>query len=255
MADESIPTSRKRHRKLVALTAAGAIALAGGSLLGTSVASAAEANDSTASSQDQNFVQQRISRIAGALKGLVSNGTITQEQADKVASTLANDLPRGRGEGMGRHGGMGPGAMGMRGEGFGLRLGQDLSVAAQTLGLTEDQLRTELDKGTTLATLAQQKGVNKDTLVNALVEAAKKHLAQEVTEGDLTQAQADQISANLATRIAGMVERGRPTRGDGAGPQAGHGGWGGRGGREGVGPGGPGAGQASTVDPSSSVNS
>lgn len=195
--------TRKRPGKVVALTGAAAITLAAGTLLGASVASAAPNSSSNSQSQEKNFLQERISRIGSALKGLVSDGTITQDQADKVASTLANDMPR---EG---HGGHGHGMHGMRGPG-----GLDFSVAAKALNLTEDQLRTELDKGTTLATLAQQKGVSTDNVITALVDAAKQRLAQDVQGGRLTQAQADQISSSLTQRITQEVQQGRPQRGE-----------------------------------------
>ena len=139
---------------------------------------------------------QRLTDIKNALKGLVSDGTLTQAQADKVATTLDSALPKG-GPG-GRHGG-----------------GRGLSEAATVLGMTEDQLRTALGTDKSLAQVAASKGISKADLVSKLVAAAKAHLAAEVKAGEHTQAEADQRLAGLTARITEMVDRvGAPVHGD-----------------------------------------
>ena len=101
------------------------------------------------------------------------------------------------------------------------------AAAAEALGLTVEELRTAAQEGTTLAELAQREGVPTSTVVDAMVAAAKAHLAEEVAEGDLTQAEADERAAELQTRIAASVDEplrlGRGGRhghghGDGDGP-------------------------------------
>lgn len=200
------------------LVLAGVLGLAGlgvGATLGPVAASAA-----TGSTQ---AVSDRLTEIKDALAGLVKNGTITQAQADKVATTLDSNLPKG---GFGGHGGRG---------GFGR--GADLDTAASVIGITTDQLRTALDSGKTLAQVAQSKGVSQATLVDKLVAAEKTRISAAVKAGQLTQAQADTRIADLKTRITEQVTT--TCAGGGRGPGGGHDG-------DGY-PGGPGASTAPTT--------
>lgn len=131
------------------------------------------------------------SALKDALAGLVSDGTITQAQADKVATVLEQNRPMG-GPGRGGHG-HGPGRV-------------DLAAAAEALGITEAELRTAAQAGRTLADLAEAEGVSEDALVDALVTAAKERLAQAVTDGRITQEQADARAADLETRITASLD-------------------------------------------------
>ena len=178
--------------KLASYALAGALGLSGAAgvaLLTPAVSYAATGDSATIGSA-----------LKSALAGLVSDGTITQAQADKVATVLEAARPPGGGPG-GRHG----------------RL--DLAAAAEALGMTEAELRTAGEAGTTLADLAEEKGVSTDTLVDALVAAEKERLAAAVTDGRLTQAEADARAADLETRITESLDR----------PICGPGGRGGRG--------------------------
>lgn len=154
-------------------------------------------------------------RIKEALSGLVSDKTLTQAQADKVASTLeAAGVGKGGPGGPGGHGGFG---------GFGR--GADLSTAATALGLSEDDLRTALQSGKTLAQIATAQKVSVDTLIAALVKAEKAEVAKAVTDGKLTQAQADERLKDVTKRVTDRVNSTRPAR-----PEGGRGGHGGPGG-------------------------
>jgi len=141
-----------------------------------------------------------VDRIKAALSGLVDDGSITQEQADEVATTLSES---GLGRGGGHHG---PGRLG-------------LETAAEALGMTEDELRTALEPdGTSLADVAEAEGVEVGTLVDALVEAQQERIAQAVEDGRLTQEQADERLADLEERVTERVnsdDLGRGHRGRG----------------------------------------
>lgn len=163
-----------------------------------------------ATSSATHAVGDRLTAIKDALAGLVKDGTITQAQADKVATTLDRKLPERR---FGRHG---------------MRIGAGLDEVASIIGITQDELRTQLRSGKTLAEIAKSKGISQDTLVGKLVAAAKTRLAAEVKAGRLTQARADEITKNLEARITEMVTRSLPMRmrgrhwnGDGDGPDGG----------------------------------
>ncbi len=87
--------------------------------------------------------------------------------------------------------------------GFGHHVG--LATAAETLGLTEDELRTQLQDGASLADVAAAQGVDVQVLIDALVAEAQAHLDEEVAEGDLDQAQADELAATLTEGITARV--------------------------------------------------
>ena len=99
-----------------------------------------------------------------------------------------------------------------------------LAVAATALGMTEAELRTELEAGKSIAQVAEAKNVDLQVVVDALIAQHKAHIAEHVAEGKLTQAEADEKLANLETRVTEMVNKtGLPMKG-GPGGKGGHGG-------------------------------
>ncbi len=142
----------------------------------------------------------RSARLAEVLQPLVDDGTITADQLTAIVSTLEAAGPMG-----GRGDGRGHGGRGMGGEG--------LTAVADALGVTVDELRTSLRDGQTLADIAAAQGVDAQTVIDTLVVAAGEHLAEEVTEGDMTQDEADAKLAEITTRIADAVNNGGPIGG------------------------------------------
>ena len=173
-------------KRVAAAGAAGLITASGLGLvvLGTSPAVAATATA-------ESGTTSRLQAIKDALAGLVSDGSITQAQADEVAGALdSSDALRG-------HGGRG---------GFGR--GLDLDAAATALGMSAEDLRTALQAdGATLASVAEEEGVEEQVLVDALVAAGEERLEQAVTDGRLTRAEADERIADLPDRVAGLVDQ------------------------------------------------
>ena len=153
-----------------------------------------------------------------ALDPLVANGTISQAQEDAVVAALDAARPA--------HGPGGKGGPGRHGFG-------NLSAAASALGMSEADLRTALEGGKSLATIAGEKGVAVAKVVDALVAELKAHLGEHVASGKNTQAEADQMLADAKTRIEAFVNGTAPAGGPGFG-------FGGRGGRGHHGPGGAG---------------
>lgn len=195
----------------LALTTLGGVAVAVPTLTAATTPTATEpaepdAGDSEAPT-DEERTAEHTARIAERLAGLVEDGTLTQAQADAVASTLAESMP-GPGGGPGGHG-HGPGGMGGPG-GLGGVLREGLATAAETLGLEEDALRDRLVAGETLGEVADAEGVARDDLVGALVTRAEELLDEKVADGDLTQAEADEISADLTERITEGLDRSGP---------------------------------------------
>ena len=80
-----------------------------------------------------------------------------------------------------------------------------LDVAAAYIGVTEAQLRTQLENGKSLAQVAKDHGKTADGLVAALVADAKQKLDKAVSAKRITQAQADEMLTRLKQRIADLV--------------------------------------------------
>jgi hypothetical protein len=138
-------------------------------------------------------------KLGEVLKPLVDDGTITQEQADKVIAAIVAARPEG-GK-VGGHRGFG----GPRG-----LIGQGLDVVATTLGITNDEVVTALKDGQTLAELAVSKGKTAQDVIDAIVAEATTRINAAVTDGKLTQAQADERLADVTTFITDFVNNGGP---------------------------------------------
>ena len=105
-----------------------------------------------------------------------------------------------------------------------------LEAAATALDMTVEELRTALADGDkTIAAVAEEQGVDVQTVIDTLVTAAGAHLAEHVTAGDLTQEEADAKLAELTTRITDAVNNGGPIGGGRGGEMGGRGGHGPRG--------------------------
>ncbi len=131
----------------------------------------------------------RADGLADVVAPLVSDGTLTQEQADAVSDALIESGPQsndgGPGEGAqggGRHGG-GPGSE--RGESTeGQGRGAGLEAAAEVLGLDAADLRAQLAEGdTTLAEIAAEQGVDPQAVIDALSDEANQRITSMVQDG------------------------------------------------------------------------
>lgn len=179
------------HKRTASIILASTLAVGGGAVALTP-ASAADSD---------NPVKSRLANIKSSLSGLVKDGTLTQDQADKVAKTLDAEWPKGG------HGRGGP--------------GHHLEAAAKALGLPKAQLKNKLKDGeTSLADVARDEGVSTDTLVKALVAEAEDRIDAAVKDGKLTEAQAADRKKDLTKRITDRINTdwskgGRPERPEG----------------------------------------
>ena len=151
-----------------------------------------------------------VAEQTAKLQQSVTDGKLTQAQADTMLSNLKLTLPSHLQTKM--VAGMERGFDGGRG---GMKGGAQLTTIATALGMTEADLRTELQAGKSVADVATAKSVSLDKVISAIVDAETKTLAQAVTDGKLTQAQADQriadLKANLPTQLSqkGWIGGGR----------------------------------------------
>ena len=140
----------------------------------------------------------------------VASGEHTQAEADAKlvefktrVTTMVNTagLPQGKG-GPGGHEGMG-----------GPRGGFATDALAKTLKLTAAELKTELQAGKSLAAIAKAQNVDIADVKATLTADFKAHLAEEVTSGEHTQAEADAKLAEFTTRLDDQVNNVRPAGG------------------------------------------
>lgn len=126
----------------------------------------------------------------GIVEQAVADGAITQEQANAI---LAKGLWMfGRG-GPGKHGG-GSGGFGLHGDGV---LQPYLeSAVAEILGMTVEELQAAKDEGTRTVELIEAAGLTTDEFQAAMEEALPGLVEQALTDGVITQAQADYLLEN-----------------------------------------------------------
>jgi hypothetical protein len=105
------------------------------------------------------------------------------------------------GAGMMQGGGMGsyaPGMMGRwDGEAYGPLHTQMVGAFAEALGLTPEELEAKLAAGETMYTIAQAQGLSDEEFTTLMVEARSKALAQAVTDGAITQEQAEWMNQRM----------------------------------------------------------
>ncbi len=146
--------------------------------------------------------------VAAAKKDLdqaVADGKLSADRAkqmlDRITASVDEMVNR-----------TGPPDGGRGGRHFGL--GHDQASVAAYLGLSTDQLRTQLQAGKSLADVAKAQGKSVDGLKAAILAEAKKDLDQAVADGKLTAARAEQMLDRITANVDEMVNRtGPPDRG------------------------------------------
>jgi hypothetical protein len=77
-----------------------------------------------------------------------------------------------------------------------------VAVAADVLGMEQADLVAELQTGKTIAQVAQERGVDPQTIVDAFIAIRAEILAEAVANGCITQEQADLMLEHLAEEAA-----------------------------------------------------
>ncbi|MGA0076279.1 MAG: hypothetical protein ACO3I6_05660 [Ilumatobacteraceae bacterium] len=92
------------------------------------------------------------------------------------------------------------------------RNGERLDAVSGLLGITSDELKTELRSGKSLAEIATEKGVDTQKVIDAIVAEMTEKVNEKVAEGKITQDQADTMLANAVERVTAMVNGEHPAR-------------------------------------------
>ena len=82
-------------------------------------------------------------------------------------------------------------------------------TAAAYLGLSLDQLTTELQAGKSLADVATEHGKSVDGLIDKLVDRKKERIEAAVRDGRLTRTQANKLLADVNAAVADFVKNAR----------------------------------------------
>ncbi len=142
----------------------------------------------------------RGAMVSEALANLVSDGTLTQDQADAVTAEL-QELGAAR---QADHE---------------ARRAETQQNLADLLGITVDELEAAREDGQTIADLA---GDDVDAVIDAIVAQRIARADEALAAGDITQERYDDMTANVEDRVTAFV--------NGEGPMGGRGGRLGRGG-------------------------
>ena len=165
------------RKKVIAVVTTAAVALSVGA------ASVASAHDGFGGNGGKG------AGLSTLLADLVAKGTITQSQADAITKAQADakalaEANRPTQAEMEAH------------------RTAEIAVITSTLGITEATLKSRLQAGESLATIA---GDKKAALITALVAFETKEIDARVTAGKLTSAQATAAKANLTAMVTDKV--------------------------------------------------
>ena len=120
--------------------------------------------------------------VVGALAALLVTGTALAQETPQADTAAVGPLGRG---------GYGMGTCGQAG----------LEAAAKTLGLTVDEMSTQMWGGRTMADLADSAGVDlqavQDAVQNACKDQKRDAIEQAVTDGSMTREKADWLLEGL----------------------------------------------------------
>jgi polyhydroxyalkanoate synthesis regulator phasin len=205
------------RRHVVALaSAAVAAAIAGGAIAATrSDSPTARSQAIIADAAGQLGIP--ASKLTGALQKAVDNqidaavkdGKLTQQQADAFKQRVdSGDVPLVGGFAP-RLGGFRD-EHGHRGGRHGGGFGPAWDVVTTYLGITKDELRTELRSGKSLAQIATAHGKTADGLVQAMLDAVQKRLDAAVKAGKMSATQEQAFLSRLKdffTRIVNATPR------------------------------------------------
>lgn len=160
-----------------------------------------------------------LAEAEARLDEAVENGRLTEDQASGILDRLGDELPRRFEEPWEPRGPQG-GLFGQFHEGFWSRY----DAVAETLGLTPEELFSELHGGKTIAEVAEGQGVDMDEIREVLEEARaemmEERILQAVENGRISEEQAEWMLEGLDN---GFLPRGRG-RGHARGAGSGRGG-------------------------------
>jgi phage gp36-like protein len=182
---------------------------------GATPASVAEAHGRTREELKAFFTEQQETQLSDA----VAAGTMSQEDADQTLEDFASrvdDIIDGNAS---FGGSPGAGGFAAGGPGQGLFIAGPSDEFAAFLGISLDQLESELSaEGATPASVAQAHGRTRDELKTFLTEQMQAQLLEQVAAGTISVEDSDRMTERLASTIDDIIDGKMPSGGPGFAP-------------------------------------
>lgn len=158
----------------------------------------------------QTVIDAIVNAAKDKIEAAQAAGKLTDEQAAKLeqrlpdaVAKLVNNKHQAKAGGKGKDGKRRPGVA--------RKLARDgVKLAAETIGIEPADLMKELRAGKTIAEAATAHNVDPQTVIDALVQAAKDKIEAAKTAGKLTAEQASKLEEHAPERIARFVNEWHP---------------------------------------------
>lgn len=137
------------------------------------------------------FSTKKVKMLVGAMALALSVGGLGAAYAEDSQTTTKTDVVQKAG----------PGKFMMRTNMFAAN-----EELLNLLHLSADELKTQLSDGKTLAEIIKAQGVSEEDVIELIVKQQEERLAKAVTDGKLTQEQADKQKENLEDMAKKMLE-------------------------------------------------
>lgn len=194
-----------RRKMLIGTVAVAALVGAGAAVAAIQIGSPGEESQAIVNDAARQLGIEP-SRLSDALKKALANrvdaavtaGRLTEAQGNELKARIeADEFP----------------LFFAGGHRVGFGHGADLATAASYLGLSEAELRSQLEGGKTLAQIARDRSKSVDGLIQAIVDAKTAELDAAVAAGRLTATQKEAILRDLRQRITDRVNGAVPSFG------------------------------------------
>jgi hypothetical protein len=149
----------------------------------------------------QAVIDAAIAALTDRISQAVAAGSLTQQQADEMLANLSAVIDQalngayrlGEGRGISRDQVQENGARIL------------VQAAADATGLTPQAVLAELRQGSTLTEVVTANGGSVQAVLDTALQSATDRINQAVASGRMTQAQADELIANLTQRLTSMM--------------------------------------------------
>ena len=176
-------------KKLAAVGMAAAIGVGGLTVAAVNPAGAQNAPATTTQASGQNATRE--GPLQRALAALVADGTLTQEQADAVASTTKAEAESGRAE---------------HKEKAKARRTATLAVVAEALGSTPEKVKAALADGTSIAAQAEAKGIDRQAVDDALTKQLNANIDAAVADGKINEERAAKAKEHVDQAVDRILD-------------------------------------------------
>lgn len=151
----------------------------------------------------EDFLSKLVAAETANITAEVTAGKLTQEKADEIIKGLTDQVTK-QIDGTGFKGGFpgggkgGPGGPG----GFGGGHFGNPEVITTILGITQDELRTELESGKSIVDIATAKGISEDDLISKIKDGMTDSIKKSVEEKGMVHQRPDRNAPKDSTTPA-----------------------------------------------------